>query len=133
MISKIQYKLFGWDFIGVIIYAYIGRLHHGLFELDSKLVYSLILPFGFAYFLMAFVGRLYSQSVYINVKRTITRILSLWIIGSIIAVTLRALVLQKEIPEGIPLVFLLVVYITGITFFCLSRLIFIYFFIPKVN
>jgi hypothetical protein len=97
--------LVGGDLLVLLIFTWVGRRSHTLPLMDIRAFLMTAAPFMIGWFLIAPWFGLFNANVSQNWRKLAPRLLLAWIIGGPLALILRALLLGRPIPAGIPLSF----------------------------
>jgi hypothetical protein len=114
--AKVDYTLIAGDLVVLLSFVLIGRGSHGLSVADMFAGVWTALPFVLSWFLVAPWLGLYSPTINRKFANMLPRLLATWLISVPIAHVVRALLLGRPVPAGIPLTFVLVslAYIGGV-------------------
>jgi hypothetical protein len=106
--QKVNISLIVGDLIVLLSFVLIGRGSHGLSVADMFTGIWTALPFVLSWFLIAPWLGLYSPNISLKLSKLLPRLLITWLIAVPVAHVMRALLLGRPIPGGIPLTFVLV-------------------------
>jgi hypothetical protein len=96
------------DLLVVLSFVAIGRQSHALSTSDLLAGLMTAIPFVVGWFAIAPWFGLYRVTISTNWRRLLPRLLATWIIAVPLAHVLRAVMLQRPIPAGIALTFVMV-------------------------
>ena len=106
--SKINWILVVGDLLVLLSFVVIGRNSHALSPADLAGGVLTALPFVLSWFMIAPWFGLYKTNINRSFKRMLPRLAATWMLAVPLAHILRALLLGRAIPAGIPLTFVLV-------------------------
>ena len=89
------------DFLTLLLFAWIGRRSHDLVATDVEALMATAAPFVISWFVVTPWFGLFSAEVSQNWRRLVPRLLIAWVIGTPLALVLRALWLGRSIPGGV--------------------------------
>ena len=99
--------IFG-DLLVLLSFVVIGRNSHALSLVDLWAGLMTALPFVLSWFAVAPWFGLYRADISRSFKRLLPRLAATWIIAVPVALVIRAILLGRPIPDGIPVTFALV-------------------------
>lgn len=98
------------DLLTLLLFAWIGRRSHALLVTDLGAIVTTAAPFVMSWFVITPWFGLFSAEVSQNWRKLIPRLLIAWVIGSPLALLLRAIWLGRSIPGGLNPTFALVAF-----------------------
>lgn len=94
------------DLLALLLFVWIGRRNHSLSITDVRAGLATAAPFVISWFVVTPWFGLFRAEISQNWRKLVPRLLLAWvIIGCPLALILRALLLGRAIPGGIPLTF----------------------------
>lgn len=106
--TKFSWVLVVGDLLVLLLFVAIGRGSHALSMADISAGLMTALPFVVSWFAVAPWFGLYNPEISRNLPAMLPRLVATWIIAVPVAHVIRALLLGRSIPGGIPLTFVLV-------------------------
>lgn len=116
--AKFSWTLILGDLLVLLSFVAIGRSSHALSMVDISAGLITALPFVLSWFAVAPLFGLYNPDLNRHFRQMLPRLATTWIIAVPVAHVIRALLLGRSIPSGIPLTFVLV----SLTFIGLAML-----------
>ncbi|GAB4437532.1 MAG: DUF3054 domain-containing protein [Anaerolineae bacterium] len=106
--TRFSWILVGGDLLVLLVFVAIGRNSHALSVADISAGLMTALPFVLNWFAIAPWFGLYNPALNRSFRDVLPRLAATWIIAVPVAHVLRALLLGRSIPGGIPFTFVLV-------------------------
>jgi len=100
--------LLGGDLLVILSFVAIGRQSHALSPADLVAGLTTALPFVAGWLGVAPWFGLYRAEISRTAARLLPRLLPAWLVAVLVGHLLRAVMLQRPIPAGIPITFVLV-------------------------
>ena len=97
--------LIAGDLLVLLLFVMIGRRSPSMLTIDVKAFLSTAIPFFIGWFAVTPWFGLFSADVSQNWRKLVPRLLIAWAIGGPLALILRAWLLGRAIPGGIPISF----------------------------
>jgi FlaA1/EpsC-like NDP-sugar epimerase len=96
------------DLLVLLSFVLIGRQNHALAVTNIISTAQTAIPFLFSWFLIAPWFGLYKNEISSVFSKFLPRLLAVWLISIPVAHIIRALLLGRSIPGGIPITFVMV-------------------------
>jgi FlaA1/EpsC-like NDP-sugar epimerase len=106
--ARFSWILVVGDLLVLLVFVAIGRSSHALSMADLTAGLMTALPFVAGWFAVAPWLGLYNPNINRSMKQLLPRLAATWIIAVPLGHVLRALLLGRSIPAGIPFTFVLV-------------------------
>jgi hypothetical protein len=100
--------LMAGDLLVLLSFVLIGRQNHALAVTNIIATAQTAIPFLFSWFLIAPWFGLYNNEISRVFSKFLPRLVAVWLISVPVAHILRALLLGRPIPDGIPITFVIV-------------------------